>query len=347
VQSRQEEKLAVRPDKALASRDPFADLPFSPRAAFIWDHTAHAITWMNGAARSKFRIDTEASRAVAPAGVTARLVQGFGAAQANGKASGSIRFKAGRYPAIPCTFELTDLASGHKGLIVSEAVPSPEPANVVRLPEPAKKKAASKPAGKRPAAPKRLPAPSKPTAGPVCQLTPEEMRAFKAIGRTVRRLAREKQRGAKASPVPAPLSARQPQQATPAAEVRATPDLFFSAFDLVLFLDRDFAISRTEGRPQQVGRRKSGLLGKPVATVLAPAEQTVFQRMVKKLNGVAKVCRDTLVLSGEAGGGVPCRAVLGRWPDTGAPYFLALLSLSLPARLKRLPDFPRIVRLAA
>ncbi len=331
----------------MASRDPFADLLFSPRAAFIWDHTARAITWVNSAARSKFGLGAETLRAEPPASVVARLTQGFDLALANGTASGSIRFKAGRYPAIPCAFEVTDLAGGHKGLIVSDAVAAPEPADAVLLPTPSEKNGTARPSGKRHAAPTQQTAPSKPAAAPGCQLTPEELRAFKSIGRTVRRLAREKQRSAKAAPVSAAVSAQPPRQAMPEAEMQAAPDLLFSAFDLVLFLDRDFAVSRTEGRPQTVGCRKSGLLGKPAANVLAPAERTIFQRMVKKLIAGAKVCRNTLVLSGEAGGSVPCRAALSRWPDAGAPYVLALLSLSLPARLKRLPDLPQITRLAA
>ena len=348
MQSRQEEKLAARPNKASAGRDPFADLLFSPRASFIWDHTTCTITWMNAAARSKFGLDAKKAQAALPARVAARLVQGFEAAQANGKASGAVRFKAGRHPAVPCTFEIAELAGGHKGLIVSEAAATQEPANVLRLPTPPtppKKKTVAKPSGKQTAAQtKRQPAPSNPAA-PICQLTPEELRAFKAIGRTVRRLAREKQR--RASAVPEASAAEAPLQALPGADSRGASALLFSAFDLVLFLDRDFVISRTEGRPQQIGCRKSGLLGKPAANVLPPAEQAIFRRMVKKLEAGAKVCRDTLVLSGGAGGSVPCRAVLSRWPDGNAHYFLALLSLNVPARLKRSPAFPQITRLAA
>jgi hypothetical protein len=331
----------------MASRDALADLLFSPRAAFIWDHTARTVTWMNGAARSKFGFGAEALQAALPASAVSRLTKGFGAAQANGTASGSIRFKAGRHPAIPCAFEITDLACGHKGLIVSDAAAAPEPANVVRLPAPPKKKAAAKPSGKRPATPKRQTALSKPAAAPAGQLTAEELRAFKSIGRTVRRLAREKRHRAKAAPASAPDTAQPPRQAMSAAGMQAASDLVFSAFDLVLFLDHDLAVSRTEGRPQAIGCRKSGLLGKPAANVLAPGEQTIFQRMVKKLNAGVKACRDTLVFSGGAGSSVPCRAVLSRWPDADTPYVLALLSLSLPARLKRLPDFPQIIRLAA
>ncbi len=115
----------------------------------------------------------------------------------------------------------------------------------------------------------------------------------------------------------------------------------------MLFLDTDFAVCRSEGRPQHVGWRKSKLMGKPAEMVLPLAEQTIFRRMIKKLSAGAKICRDTLVVSSEAGGSVPCRAVLGRWPDGNAHYFLALLSLSVPARLKRLPALPQITRLAA
>ncbi len=266
--------MAARPNKASAGRDPFADLLFSPRASFIWDHTTCAITWMNAAARSKFGLDAKKAQAALPAGVAARLAEGFDAANANGKTSGTVRFKAGRHPAIPCTFEVMELAGGHKGLIVSEAAATQEPANVLRLPTPPKKKTVAKPSGKQPAAQtKRQPAPSNPAA-PISQLTPEELRAFKAIGRTVRRLAREKQR--RASAVPKASAAEPPPQALPGADMQGTSALLFSAFDLVLFLDRDFVISRTEGRPQQIGCRKSDLLGKPAANVLLPAEQAIF-----------------------------------------------------------------------
>ena len=345
MQSRQEEKLAARPNKASAGRDPFADLLFSPRASFIWDHTTCTITWMNAVARSKFGLDAKKVQAALPARATARLAEGFEAAKVNGTACGTVRFKAGRHPAVSCTFEAMELAGGHKGLIVSEAAAPQEPANVLRLPTSPKKKAAAKPPGKQAAAQrKRPPTLSTPDAA-VCQLTPEEMRAFKAIGRTVRRLAREKRLAATAAPL-APAS-QPPQQALPGLDAQSAAAVMFSAFDLVLFLDHDFAVIRTEGRPQQIGWRKARLLGKPAANVLPPTEQAIFRRMVKKLEAGAKVCRDTLLLSGEAGGNVPCRALLSCWPDGNAHYFLALLSLNVPARLKRSPAFPQITRLAA
>ena len=77
--------------------------------------------------------------------------------------------------------------------------------------------------------------------------------------------------------------ASQPPQALPGLDAQGAAALMFSAFDLVLFLDPGFAVTRTEGRPQQIGWRKSSLLGKPAASVLPPAEQAIFRRMVKKL----------------------------------------------------------------
>ena len=332
--------MAARPNRAIAGCDPFADLVFSPRAAFIWDHTARAISWMNAAARSKFGKAVEDLQArLAP-----RLAQCFDTANGTGKTSGTVKFKAGRQPAISCSFDVLELAGGHKGLIVSEAAAPQQPGNVVRLPTPPKKKTIAKPSDKQPVALKPRQVPGNPAA-PACQLTPEELRAFKAIGRTVRRLAKEKRRCANAAPE-AP-SSLPPQQNGARARVKATPAPLFPAFDLVLFLDEDFIVSRTEGRPQHIGWRKAGLLRKPAMKVLPPAEQTVFRRMIKKLGAGTKICRDTLVLSSEAGGTIPCRAILGRCPDGNAHYFLALLSLELPSRLKRLPDIPRITRLAA
>ncbi len=41
------------------------------------------------------------------------------------------------------------------------------------------------------------------------------------------------------------------------------------------------------------------------------------------------------MLCSENGNALPCRAVVGRWDQDNAAFFLALISLELPARLKR------------
>jgi hypothetical protein len=354
--SRQEETLAARLKKATA--DPIADLLFSPRAAFIWDHTARVLTWLNAAGRSKFGLGAEELQGK----LAAPLARCFGAAAKQGKAFGDITLKAGLSPAISCSFEVLELAGGHNGLIVSES------ADVVRLPDPPKNLRSSSPKGdianklrgkeresakKRPIVKPCAKRKNAPAPGPVRseqtvsarQLTPEEMHAFKAIGRTVRRLARERQRSANGTLETVPVPPVEPERA--AADVQTMQALLFSAFDLVLFLSEELVISQTEGRPQIAGWRKSQLLGQPAGRVLPPPEQTILHRMIKKLRTGSKICRDTLVLQGEAHSRVPCRAVLGHCPDRGTPYFLALVSLELPARLKRQPALPQITRLAA
>jgi hypothetical protein len=57
--------------------------------------------------------------------------------------------------------------------------------------------------------------------------------------------------------------------------------------------------------------------------------------MLKKLRAQTVYgSRDTLVVSSENGEAVPCRAVAGRWEHENAAFFLAFISLELPARLK-------------
>ncbi len=183
----------------------------------------------------------------------------------------------------------------------------------------------------------------------VLQLTPEEIRSFKAIGRTVRRLADQKCRAA-AAPLPAPAGTKlsQPAKAGSAAQTAANP--LFAAFDLVLLLGENFEIVDSAGRPARFGHRKAALPGKPAAEIFLPSGQAQFRRMARKLEGTAQTARGTLPVAGAGGNSLPCRAILGRWGDGSAKYFLALISLATPARLEkpaaRLPHAPA-ARLAA
>ena len=346
MQSRQEEKLAARPNKASAGRDPFADLLFSPRASFIWDHTTCAITWMNAAARTKFGIDAKKVQAALPARTAARLAEGFEAAKANGTACGTVRFKAGRYPAVPCTFEVMELAGGHKGLIVSEAAATQEPANVLRLPTPPKKKSCGQTAGQAACRANETAASAQRSR---CGSLPTHTRgdarlqshrpdgAPAGAGETACRHCRT--RGAC-------KSAAATSPARPGRTRRRRPDVLRV---------RSGALPRSRLRRHPHGKAGlSTLAGAKRACwenrprmSCRPRNKPSFAAWSRSLKPGAKVCRDTLLLSGEAGGNVPCRAVLSRWPDGNAHYFLALLSLNVPARLKRSPAFPQITRLAA
>ncbi len=327
--------LAASPHKAAGLNDPFQDLLFSAQAAFVWDNTQRAITWMNAAARAKFCVSLKDLQAALPASTSRRFARYFDEPKGKPKRSGTAKLKIGPKATCDCTIEVLVLAGGHQGLIVAEADAARAAAGTAP---------AASPSPKHQAAAKKQPA--KPAA-PAPQLTAEELRAFKAIGRTVRRLADEKLRAAKPPAAPAPVRAA--PQTPAAASAQPAPAQLFSAFDLVLFLDRNLKIVGSEGRPQRFGWRKAELQGKPAAHLLPPAERTVLHRMAKRLDSPsAQISRDALAFCDGAGAPLPCRAILGRWANGNAHYFLALLSLAMPARLKKLqPLACAITRLAA
>jgi hypothetical protein len=333
-----------------AAGNSFMDLPFSPRAAFIWDETRQAIAWMNAAARAKFGLSSEGLSDALPESSARKFAQYLEKAEAGKAARCSIKLKIARHPAIDCCLEVLELACGNRGLVVAEAgAPQSTPV------QPRSLKALPKPAAvnmrpKRTAgatAPQTLKEPET----PVQQLTPEELRSFKAIGRAVRKLCREKRPAAvPAPPMPAPLPSC--EQRPPAARVQATLSLPFSAFDVVLFLDNKLNIAGSGGRPQCFGWRKPGLHGQAAGQLFPAEERAVFYRMVKKLGSTGgQICRETIIVADGIGSGKPCHAVLGYWGQDNVHYFLALLALKLPRRLKKLQYQPvsaaSITRLAA
>ncbi len=329
-------------ESQLAGHNPLVDLLLSPRAAFIWDGTGRAVTWMNQAARAKFGLGLEDFQRSLPAALTRRFSQCTG----KGKSARRIvKVKIAGHPVLNCSIEALELAGGHRGLIVAgEDVapaggsrPAPPPAKPMRKPPDAPKRVAS-PKGELELNEVSTPSP---------RLTPEEERSFKAIGRIVRRLCKDKERAQARSPE-GPAPARSPVEK---ASAGPAPALLFSAFDLVLFLDWNFSIVASQGRPQRLGWRKSSLQGKSAAQLFLAPEQPVFHRMANKLSVTgSQLCRGTLVACDGSETGLACRAILGHWTSNGAGYFLALLSLIMPARLRKhwpVASIPDKTRLAA
>ncbi len=337
--------MAASPLTAVVN--PIMDLPFSPRAAFIWDQSRQAVTWMNAAARTKFALCPDDLSSAIPASLARKFEQYPGKAAAAANPRATVKVKIAGEPALLCCVEILELAGGRPGLIVAE----------------------TEAAGDSAAAPRSRSAPNRPpltsaklqngmprTKSPpkarraLPQLTPEEMRSFKAIGRIVRRLCEKKQHEAIGQPKQFALaSSRAPR---PAGEEKIAPVALFLAFDLVLLLDEHLNIVGIEGRPQHIGWRKSLLLGRPAVQLLPASEQSIFHRMVRKLSpDKVQLCRESVTVSDGTPSGLPCRAVLGRWANGGADYFLALMSLKLPQRLKNLHGRPlrnaNVTRLAA
>ncbi len=160
------------------------------------------------------------------------------------------------------------------------------------------------------------------------------MRAFKAVGRKVLRLCEDKKHSKEAAaavPLPTPSDIA----SSPVRPVHALRDIL-PAFDLVLFLGESLDIVGIQGQAARLGLRKAKLAGKSVGDLMLPYDRTILRRMMKKLRAQAAYgSRDALIIRGEDGNAKPCRAILGRWDDGDAAFFLALMSLDLPARLRR------------
>lgn len=315
---------------------PLSDLLFSPRAAFIWNHTRQSVAWMNPAARAVFASRLEDFSAAIPASLARRFAQ----VAASGE-SGVVKVKIAGAPRLSCSVEILNLADGQDGVIVAE-LGEEEEARARALPSPAASpaKAPRKSVRKAPAKAKRQAALKQ---APV--LTAEEMRAFKAVGRKVLRLCSSDTRRAGEAAVAEPgvsaKSAVSPDRAQALTEI-------FAAFDLVLFLSEALDIVGLKGRPARLDWRKSNLSGKSVTDLLAPFERSILRRMLKKLDRRSALsAAGMLLVGGEGGEATPCRAILGRSPEAGAAFFLAFVSLEPPARLKRLQTASSATRLAA
>jgi hypothetical protein len=286
---------------------------------------------MNPAARAAFALRLEDFSASLPAGLIRRFAQ-----FADRKEGGFAKVKIPGAPSLGCSIEILKLADGQDGLIVAEVGDEEE-----RRPPPAlfhakesksepKKTIKRAPAGSTKGREKRPQTPPALTAG--------EIRAFKAVGRKVLRLCAERkcpnELTAAGDTLPDPVSSESPA-GSPDRLAQTLTDVL-AAFDVVLFLGAGLDIVDVRGRATQLGWRKANLTGRTVAVLLAPYDHALLRRMLKKLRSQTVYgSRDTLVVSGENGEALPCRAVAGRWEHENAAFFLAFISLEPPARLKR------------
>ena len=256
------------------------------------------------------------------------LIRRFGQF-AEKKEGGAAKVKIPGVPGLNCSIEILKLADGQDGLIVAElggGEEHPAPPGPSTFPKPAK--SPKKPLRKTVTRQRRTVPKTPPT------LTAEEMRAFKAVGRKVLRLCEDKEQRSKEAAAAVPLPAPSDFAILPEQPAHALKDIL-AAFDLVLFLGERLDIVGIQGQAARIGLRKAKLAGKSVGDLVLPYDRTILRRMMKKLRCQAAYgSRDALLICGENGNAKPCRAILGRWDDGGAAFFLALLSLELPARLR-------------
>jgi hypothetical protein len=333
------DRTLAKSSTTVAGAHPLSDLLFSPRAAFIWNHTRKSVAWMNPAARAAFDLRSEDFSASLPASLIRRFAQ-----FTERKQGGAAKVKIPGVPGLNCSIEFLKLADGQDGLIVAELgegekLQSPPVPFTPRKPAKSPRKThRNEVARQRRTAPKTQPT-----------LTAEEKRAFKAVGRKVLRLCEDKKQHSKEVAAAVPLPAPSDIASSPERPTHALSDIL-SAFDLVLFLGEGLDIVGLQGQAARVGLRKAKLGGKSVGDLMLPYDRTILRRMMKKLRCQAAYgSRDVLIICGENGNAKPCRAILGRWEEGDAAFFLALLSLDLPARLRRpqSADSAAAARLAA
>jgi hypothetical protein len=310
--------------------NPLTDLLFSPRPALIWNNEHRAFIWMNRAAREKLKLTVhELSAALSDA---ARQQLTLFPAKRRSKRSSTEQLQITVAGALPCLCSMAPLklAGGHDGVVLAELTPGhaeSSPGGAIGTPM---QRARSSNQQKANATKPVLPGP------PPQTLTPEEWRSFKAIGRKVRKLCREKlQAGASGKAGQNKPSTERP--ATKPALVSPHLRAILAAFDVFLILDASFRVLKVEGRPRRLGWRKSSFNGRFVTDLLPSSERGIFDRIARRVaDQEAQVSRDALLVQNTEGVSWPCRAVLGRWPSDSAVFFLALTSLDVPARLKRL-----------
>jgi hypothetical protein len=291
---------------------------------------------MNAAARTKLGLTVQELTPSLPAMVRRKFARIARVAVTGKEADPIVEFGLAARPAALWSLDYLSLANGQHGIIVTEEDAPPEEQAQSPASQRSRnkvKKTRSKPAPLyRPLTARKPPLRG---AGPAAQLSPDELRAFEALGRKVRKLWREKQQSAqeaRKAEKPAPHKAA---NADAAGEDQRLKDLI-SAFDAVLFLDEDFRVLRIAGNPRRLDWRRSDLKARPLASLFALSEHPIVAGMVKRLDRASvRTCRETLLAIGTAGAAAPCRATLGRWANGDATYFVTLVMLKLPLRLKR------------
>ena len=221
----------------VAGAHPLSDLLFSPRAAFIWNHTRKSVAWMNPAARAAFALRLDDFAASLPTSLIRRFGQ-----FAEKKEGGAAKVKIPGVPGLNCSIEILKLADGQDGLIVAElgeGEEHPAPPGPSTFPKPAK--SPKKPLRKTVTRQRRTVPKTPPT------LTAEEMRAFKAVGRKVLRLCEDKEQRSKEAAAAVPLPAPSDFAILPEQPAHALKDIL-AAFDLVLFLGERLDIVGIQGR---------------------------------------------------------------------------------------------------
>lgn len=338
----------------------WADLLFSPRPAWLWDADAGAFIWANSSARMRFGGDLAAMKERLPRQTARRLsaVAQFKRRPLVAKENLLID-KSAAGGDLVCDLEGLRLADGHAGLIVKEAVePAPRRAGGKRGSGSAKTAPAPKLVAGRRVAPKKPSRKSQPTRSPQVAhgaaghrptLSPEELASFRAIGRRVRRLCREKQRAASAPrPESSAVALHSAKPDTTARRESFQPHVLpfdanvLQAFDAFMLVDHRRSVQSLTGRLcRTAGWTKRECCSRDVTLLACEGERARFEALFEKLaHAGRRTVADELVFEDRQGAMLPCRVILGRAGESAAgqngPFaWVAVISLKMKDRLSR------------
>ncbi len=317
----------------------WSDLLFSPQPAWLWDADREAFVWANPSARERFGPDLAFLGQKLPRRTLRRLSAVARYKRRPALSRESLPLEAGSTDELLLDLEGFRLADGHAGLIV-KAAPGDDkagPANAkpsarAKTTAALRQKMAPRPAAKAAAA----------KAGPSA-LTPEELAAFRAIGRKVRRLCREKRQAASASIFSAKPGqpAPRPSTVTPAREDAASR--LVEAFDALIRIDHDGRILSLGGRLcRHAGWTLRDYRGHDLTRLAHDGEHAALRSIFARLAAnPLRVASDDVLLQGRDGSVHPCRVVMtlegAHDPDSGRQpaVLIAITSLKVKPRLVR------------
>jgi PAS domain-containing protein len=312
----------------------WADLLFSPRAAWLFDASAGQFLWGSPSARERFGADLAGFAERLPRSTMKRLLS-------------ISRFK--RRPLIvteplvlghggeslPCRIEALSLADGSTGLIIRDA--RGEPAGPAGL------------AQRQSAPPKPAPRASTPVRGAVARdgaasprLSPEDEQALRAIGRRVRRLCRAKQ-AERNEPQAARAAMARPAKAAGSRDAAQCPELdarILQAFDAFAELDGQGRITSLSGRLcRAAGWSARDSTGLPLMAFAQGKDRSRIEALIARLQREpGRVASADLLFRANSGAPLACRVVAAvRCGDGRADpaMWAAIISLKTSRRMLR------------
>lgn len=321
--------MSASPLTAKSDLRSLPELLCSESAVFVWNDTTGAVVWANSSARQKIGTDTYTFAATFSK-ATRRRLKSFSAPTRKRKPL-DLKIKIGASD-VHFSAQPIEVAGGGLGLVLTEKLPQIDGAPV--QPEtPVAKHALSSPRKVGKGAPTQVPVVVR---SPLPTLNADEMRSFKAIGRKVRKLCRDKLQLTKRVSSPDGVIAKASKRVTKKTATVTDPlRMLLPIFDLFAVFDRQGCILKVEGTPQKLGWQKKELVKSNIAGLLPDQMGKSLQKIISKITMQSiRHPYETIDIKVKDGTRMPCRMVLGRWHKPMESFFMAVITHQTEQRSK-------------